>query len=198
MVRTKASERPYFPLLGEPLALDFLNTELWREGSTVDLIGDPHRWKQWLGYQQRRLEPILGGPVTAQMRSAGPPRRVRELRDAARVVANAVDHAHPAGQPATAISLQAAVRVHEDGTLQVRITVEDGGRWKPPTADSGFRGRGVLLMPALSESVQFQTTGAGTCVVVDSHRISAPPAAALPEPRSAIVPPVPPVPPEPQ
>jgi hypothetical protein len=41
MVRTKASE-PYFPLLGEPLALDFLNTELWREGSTVDLIGDPH------------------------------------------------------------------------------------------------------------------------------------------------------------
>jgi anti-sigma regulatory factor (Ser/Thr protein kinase) len=77
-------------------------------------------------------------------------------------VANAVDHAHPAGQPATAISLQAAVRVHEDGTLQVRITVEDGGRWKPPTADSGFRGRGVLLMRALSESVQFQTTDVGT------------------------------------
>ncbi|MDT7683524.1 MAG: serine/threonine-protein kinase RsbW [Pseudonocardiales bacterium] len=108
-------------------------------------------------------------------------------------VANAVDHAHPAGQPATAISLQAAVRVHEDGTLQVRITVEDGGRWKPPTADSGFRGRGVLLMRALSESVQFQTTDAGTRVVMDSHR-SAPPAAALPEPRSAIVPPVPPEP----
>lgn len=109
MVRTKASE-PYFPLLGEPLALDFLNTELWREGSTVDLIGDPHRWKQWLGYQQRRLEPILGGPVTAQMRSAGPPRRVRELRDAARVVIGAARTGQPPVREPGA-TLNAAVAV---------------------------------------------------------------------------------------
>ncbi|MDT7589298.1 MAG: hypothetical protein QOE32_6848 [Pseudonocardiales bacterium] len=130
MVRTKASERPYFPMLGAPLALDFLNTELWREGSTVDLIGDPHRWKQWLGYQQRRLEPILGGPVTAQMRSAGPPRRVRELRDAARVVIDAAR----TGQP----------RVREPGaTLNAAVAVA------PITGSAG--GFNAVLYPVCSD-----------------------------------------------
>jgi hypothetical protein len=55
----------------------------------VDLISQPHRWGEWLDYQQPRLQPLLGGQVTEHMRSADCLERVRELRDAARVVINA-------------------------------------------------------------------------------------------------------------
>jgi hypothetical protein len=95
VARTKASQRPFFPLLGEPLALDLINTVVRRAGDRVggtelvDLISQPHRWGEWLDYQRARLQPLLGGELTEHMRSADCLERIRELRDAARVVVNA-------------------------------------------------------------------------------------------------------------
>lgn len=91
MARTRASQGPFFPLLGEPLALDLVNTVICRDPGTeaVDLISQPHRWGQWLDYQWLRLEPIVGLAPTEYMRSRECLHRVRELRDAARVVINA-------------------------------------------------------------------------------------------------------------
>ena len=97
MARTTASRRPFFPLLGEPLALDFVNTVIWREPDSepVDLISQPHRWAQWLDYQWPRLEPIVAATPTDHLRSRECLYRVRELRDAARVVINAARLAQP-------------------------------------------------------------------------------------------------------
>ncbi|MER5929654.1 CGNR zinc finger domain-containing protein [Streptomyces sp. NPDC002054] len=44
-----------FPLTGEPLALDLLNT---RPPATGDLIGDPAGLTAWLGEQAGRLTPV--------------------------------------------------------------------------------------------------------------------------------------------
>jgi len=99
MARTKASQGPFFPLLGEPLALDFVNTVICRDPDTeaVDLISQPYRWGQWLDYQWLRLEPIVGLALTEYMRSPECLHRVRELRDAARVVINAARLARSGG-----------------------------------------------------------------------------------------------------
>jgi predicted RNA-binding Zn ribbon-like protein len=89
MARAKASQRPYFPLLGEPLALDLVNTVVFRGGVNLDLIAEPHRWGQWLDYQRPRLEPVLGGPITEHCRSRQALEQVREFRGAVRVVIEA-------------------------------------------------------------------------------------------------------------
>ena len=97
MARTTASRRPFFPLLGEPLALDLVNTVLRRGPDTeaVDLISQPYRWGQLLDYQWPRLAPLAGVTLTDHLRSRECLHRVRELRDAARVVINAARLAQP-------------------------------------------------------------------------------------------------------
>jgi predicted RNA-binding Zn ribbon-like protein len=97
MARTKASQRPYFPLLGEPLALDLVNTVVLRDGVKLDLITEPYRWGQWLDYQRPRLEPVLGGPITEHCRSRQAVEQVREFRDAVRVVIDAARADLPRG-----------------------------------------------------------------------------------------------------
>jgi predicted RNA-binding Zn ribbon-like protein len=97
MARTKASQRPYFPLLGEPLALDLVNTVVLRDGVTVDLISQPHRWGQWLDYQRPRLEPALSGALTERFRSWAALERVRAFRGAVHVVIETARLGQPSG-----------------------------------------------------------------------------------------------------
>ncbi len=68
-----------------------------------------------------------------------------------------------------------AYRGHEVGTMQmeaqavdgeIRIQVVDSGSWKTPAADPGNSGRGLVLIRAISDSVQLQTTPDGTTVEV--------------------------------
>lgn len=94
-------------------------------------------------------------------------------------VANSVEHAYPADRAKPDIFLAATLRTGRDGSSRAEVTVSDGGRWQPPTADRGFRGRGLLLMRALTESVQFDTTGTGTGtqVTIVSHPVATPAAA---------------------
>ncbi|MCO1654608.1 SpoIIE family protein phosphatase [Pseudonocardia humida] len=71
-------------------------------------------------------------------------------------LANAVEHAYPDGAAGTV-----------DYTLQlgtdraVRATVTDHGRWRPPPADRGYRGRGVEVIRALGRDVTIDHAGPG-------------------------------------
>jgi anti-sigma regulatory factor (Ser/Thr protein kinase) len=48
--------------------------------------------------------------------------------------------------------------------LQIRIT--DFGSWKPPPADPGTRGKGLLLMRTVSDLVELDGTPDGTTIAV--------------------------------
>jgi serine phosphatase RsbU (regulator of sigma subunit)/anti-sigma regulatory factor (Ser/Thr protein kinase) len=72
--------------------------------------------------------------------------------------ANAIEHAHGPGRGRFSID-----GVLEDG--RVRITVSDGGHWREPRGESG--GRGLPLMRALMETVEFERGENGTSVVLE-------------------------------
>ena len=47
---------------------------------------------------------------------------------------------------------------------EVRAQITDSGSWKPPAANPGYRGRGLVLMRAISDSMEMDTTSTGTTV----------------------------------
>ncbi|RFU20222.1 SpoIIE family protein phosphatase [Geodermatophilus marinus] len=74
-------------------------------------------------------------------------------------LANAVEHAYPSGDG------WCSYRLARDGDGDVRVEVADGGAWRPPPADRGFRGRGLELIAALGTGVAVDHAGeAGTTV----------------------------------
>jgi PAS domain S-box-containing protein len=73
-------------------------------------------------------------------------------------LSNCAEHAYRGRAPGT-MRLEADF---DDG--HIHITVADSGSWKTPPADPGTRGRGILLMRALSEHVDVDGTAAGTTV----------------------------------
>ena len=66
---------PHFPLLGEPLSLDLVNTRIRSGGTDVDLLDAPAALATWLAAESGRLS--WSGAV-----SAADLRAVRTLRDA--------------------------------------------------------------------------------------------------------------------
>ena len=66
---------PHFPLLGEPLSLDLVNTRIRSDGTDVDLLDAPAALATWLAAESGRLS--WSGAV-----SAADLRAVRTLRDA--------------------------------------------------------------------------------------------------------------------
>lgn len=73
-------------------------------------------------------------------------------------LANAAEHAYPFGQGP--VDLMAARTT--DG--RVLVTVRDHGQWRPPPLDSGFRGRGLPMISALTQRVELRQGPAGTTV----------------------------------
>lgn len=73
-------------------------------------------------------------------------------------LANAAEHAYPSGQGP--VDLVAARTT--DGRVLVRV--KDHGRWRPPPADPGFRGRGLLMIKALAQRVEVKPSPKGTTV----------------------------------
>jgi anti-sigma regulatory factor (Ser/Thr protein kinase) len=86
-------------------------------------------------------------------------------------LANAVEHAY-AGTSGN-VDLAAGYDVDQD-TLSV--TVEDHGRWRPPTAGAdkrySQRGRGFVLMRALADDLAIDATAEGTRVSLTWHHLA--------------------------
>ena len=73
-------------------------------------------------------------------------------------LSNCAEHAYRGRAPGT-MRLEAALA---DGHIEIKVA--DSGSWKTPPADPGTRGRGILLMRALSDHVDVEGTPEGTTV----------------------------------
>jgi anti-sigma regulatory factor (Ser/Thr protein kinase) len=71
---------------------------------------------------------------------------------------NSVEHGYRGREPGT-MRIEAAI-----DDRHVTVQVADSGSWKTPPADPGTRGRGLLLMRALSDRVELDGTAEGTTV----------------------------------
>lgn len=79
-------------------------------------------------------------------------------------LANAAEHAYPSGSgPVDMVAARTT-----DG--RVLVIVSDRGRWRPPPADPGFRGRGLLMIRALAQRVEVQQGSHGTTVHMEWAR----------------------------
>ena len=92
-----------------------------------------------------------------------------ERRDADEIVlaasealANGVEHAYAGRAPAhrPGVELEAA----RDGEDALVVVVRDHGRWRPPEGGASGRGKGLMIMRALMESVEVEPGGEGTTV----------------------------------
>jgi len=75
--------------------------------------------------------------------------------------ANAAEHAYRGSEPGP-MSVSATVDV--DGLLTV--TIRDEGTWRPPDRDPGDRGRGLLIMRQLVDTVTLDERDRGTTITL--------------------------------
>jgi anti-sigma regulatory factor (Ser/Thr protein kinase) len=82
---------------------------------------------------------------------------------------NAADHAYPPSDPGL---MQLNVwQVAEADARRAIAVVTDWGRWKPPAADAGYRGRGLIVMRECMESALVQPSQRGTTVILTSRPV---------------------------
>ncbi len=75
-------------------------------------------------------------------------------------VTNSIEHAFT-GPPGT---VRVTAELGDDGT--VGVVISDDGLWKPPAADPGFRGRGLMMMREFSDTFRLHTSTSGTTVTL--------------------------------
>lgn len=73
-------------------------------------------------------------------------------------VANSIEHGYQGRKPG-----KVRVRGDNDGA-RIHLKITDRGKWKPAATDPGVRGRGLLLIRAVSDWLDLQTTPKGTTV----------------------------------
>jgi anti-anti-sigma factor len=95
---------------------------------------------------------------------------------AGELCANAVEHAYPA--EVTDAAVEVALAREPGGVLT--LVVRDHGRWRPPPADPGFRGRGLNIVRALMHAVDVDEGADGTTVSTRFRQVGAAPLS-LPE-----------------
>ena len=71
---------------------------------------------------------------------------------------NCVEHAYVGRDPG---DMRVDAHLVDDG---IRVRVVDDGHWKTPSGDTRFRGRGLPMMDAISESVYVECAPTGTAV----------------------------------
>ena len=72
--------------------------------------------------------------------------------------ANSIEHGYRARKPG-----QVRIDGENDGA-RVHLKVTDGGSWKPASVEPGVRGRGLLLIRAVSDWLEMDCTPSGTTV----------------------------------
>jgi PAS domain S-box-containing protein len=97
---------------------------------------------------------------SAWMRAAAIPEKtiadiVLAVNEAA---ANSIEHAYRGHKPGTV-----RIEAENDGA-RVHVRITDKGSWKPAAADPGIRGRGLLLIRAVSGWLEMDCTPSGTIV----------------------------------
>jgi anti-anti-sigma factor len=81
---------------------------------------------------------------------------------AGELCANSVEHAYP--PDVTDAAVEVALAREPAGVMT--LVVRDHGRWRPPPADPGFRGRGLSIVRALMHAVDVDEGADGTTVSV--------------------------------
>ncbi len=108
----------------------------------VDQLGDlRHQLAKWLGDAGVREEKVAD--IVLAVNEA---------------VANSIEHGYQ-GRKTGKIRLKA-----ENDGARVRIKISDKGSWKPAATDPGVRGRGLLLIRAVSDWLEMDCTPKGTTV----------------------------------
>jgi anti-anti-sigma factor len=125
--------------------------EIALEPLQLDLVAEPAA----LPGVRRRLGSWLSGL------GMGEQDRVGVMVAVGEACANAAEHAYRGSEPGP-MSVSASVDV--DGMLTV--TVRDRGTWRPPDRDPGDRGRGLLIMRQLVDTVTFDEHDRGTTVTL--------------------------------
>jgi anti-sigma regulatory factor (Ser/Thr protein kinase)/PAS domain-containing protein len=117
---------------------------------SVEAIGSRHRLRTWLDQLGVTLE-----------------RRDQFLLAVGEAVANAIDHGS-ARDDAQVVRIEVAVRGDE-----LIVSVSDSGQWQPGAEGyfTGGRGRGHLLMQALTDDVHIDTDHQGTIVTLVLSRL---------------------------
>ena len=82
------------------------------------------------------------------------------LLAAAEACSNAIEHAYPPDRRSF------DVEVAGDGR-EVTVVVRDSGSWRPPRGTN--RGRGIMMMEALVDSVEIDRGDDGTTVTLHHH-----------------------------
>ena len=110
--------------------------------ATPQRLGDVrHRLAAWL--RANGVPEALAGDIVLVVNEAA---------------SNCAEHAYRGRDPG---------RMHVEADMaggEVHIRVADSGTWKTPPADPGTRGRGLLLIRAVSDAVDLDGTDAGTTV----------------------------------
>lgn len=134
-----------FPLLGEPLSLDLVNTCVRRDGVSVDLLDAPAALNAWLRAEAKRLS-WTGSASTADWRS------VRAMRDAiAELVRARREHTKPT--PAAVAKVSAAL-----SAPSARLRLVWTGR-EPYLAPLSARSRRSVLLGELAADAVAVLTG---------------------------------------
>jgi len=127
---------------------------------------------QWCGDDfEHRLPADLVGLSAARQALGGwlrergveEPARANLVLAASEALANAAEHG-AGGRAEEQVSLRARVQPVAEGPDEVVLEVRDGGRWRTATS-AGDRGRGLMIMRALVDTVDVHTD-AGTRVVL--------------------------------
>jgi serine/threonine-protein kinase RsbW len=77
-------------------------------------------------------------------------------------LANVADHAYPHGDSSGGTTAFLDAELTGDG--EIVVVVRDEGRWQPPPSDSGWRGRGLLIIRGLSDDADIHHDDTGTTV----------------------------------
>jgi serine/threonine-protein kinase RsbW len=75
-------------------------------------------------------------------------------------LANVADHAYPDSDGGATAFLDAELT----GDGEIVVVVRDQGQWRPPPAETGWRGRGLLIIRGLSDDTDIRHGDAGTTV----------------------------------
>ncbi len=107
-----------------------------------------------LGDIRHELAKWLGGTGLSEEKIADIVLAVNEA------VANSIEHGYQGRKPGK-------IRIHgENDGARVDLKIADKGKWKPAATDPGVRGRGLVLIRAVSDWLELDCTPKGTTVTM--------------------------------